>query len=171
MKTPACLLLALASCGVIYAQTTTTPPAPAQPPVANKAAPAVKTAPPAKTTPAASAAKKKEEPPAKIEGTTIPRGKKFLGIQIVNGTFKLSFYDEKKKPVTADAARAVLRWDPKYKVGKERLLLSPSEDGKSLTSPKTVRPPYNFKLFITLLNDATDAEEPVGETFVIDFQA
>jgi len=169
MNTPARLVLAFASLAVARAQT----PAPA--PVPGKTAPAAKSVPAAKAAPAAKApaAKtvKKEEPPPKIEGITIPRGKNFLGIQIVNGTFKLSFYDEKKKSIPADVSRAVLRWDPKYKVGKERLLLGPSEDGKSLSSPKNIRPPYNFKLYITLLKEASEAEDPAGETFVIDFQA
>jgi hypothetical protein len=176
MKPPVALVLALAFLVVARAQTAA-PAVPAANPPASKTAPAVK-APAAKaTTPAAKApapkavTKKKEEPPAKIDGTTIPRGKKFLGLQLVNGTFKLSFYDEKKKPVAADVTRAVLRWDPKYKVGKERLLLTLGEDGKSLSSQKAIRPPYQFKLFITLLKDATETEEAVGETFVIDFSA
>lgn len=176
MKTPVRLVLAFASLAVAVARAQTQTPTPA--PAPGKTAPAVKTVPPAKTAPAvkapaakAPAAKtvKKEEPPPKIEGITIPRGKNFLGIQIVNGTFKLSFYDEKKKPIPADVPRAVLRWDPKYKVGKERLLLGLGEDGKSLTSPKNIRPPYNFKLYITLLKEASEAEDPAGETFVIDF--
>lgn len=169
MKTPVRLVLALASLAVAVGRAQT----PTSAPVSNQKAPAAKSALPAKTAPAAKApaakAVKKEEPPPKIEGITIPRGKNFLGIQIVNGTFKLSFYDEKKKPVPPDVSRAVLRWDPKYKVGKERLLLGPGEDGKSLSSPKNIRPPYNFKLYITLLKEASEAEEPAGETFVIDF--
>lgn len=174
MKTSARLVLAFASLAVAVARAQTPTPAPGP----NKTAPTAKSILPAKTAPAAKApaakapaAKtvKKEEPPPKIEGITIPRGKNFLGIQIVNSTFKLSFYDEKKKPIPADVSRAVLRWDPKYKVGKERLLLGPGEDGKSLTSPKNIRPPYNFKLYITLLKDASEAEDPAGETFVIDF--
>ena len=102
----------------------------------------------------------------------VPRGERgFLGVQIVNNTFKISFYDAKKKPVPPDVTRAVLRWDPKYKVGQERVVLNLSEDGKSLASPRSIRAPYNFKLRITLLKDATETEDPVGETLVIDFRA
>lgn len=114
---------------------------------------------------------KKEEP--KIEGLEIPRGgdRGFLGLQMVNSTFKLSFYDKAKKPMNVDAARAVVRWDPKYKVGQDRVVLNPSDDGKSLTSPKNIRPPHQFKLFITLLKSAAeDAEPTAGETFVVDFK-
>lgn len=114
---------------------------------------------------------KKEEKVAKIEGVEIPRGEKgFLGIQIVDSAFKLSFYDEKKKPIAPDVDRAALRWDPKYKVGEERLVLTLGGDGKSLGSPKNIRPPYNFKLFITLVKDATEGQSPLNETHVIDFR-
>ena len=130
----------------------------AQPPGATKAAP--KKAEPAKT-----------EEPAPIEGIVVSRGALgFLGVQIVNSTFKISFYDVKRKPAKADVVRAALRWDPKYKVGQERVVLNLSEDGKSLTSPKNIRPPYLFKLFITLLKDAAEGEEAAGETHVIDFR-
>ena len=40
---------------------------------------------------------KKEEP--KIKGVVVPRGERgFLGVEIVGGGFKISFYDTKKKP-------------------------------------------------------------------------
>ena len=165
----------LASAVLAAAQTPTPPPkvilpgAKAAP--ANKTAPATKAAPGAKKAPGKEAGKK-EEPPPKIEGIEINRGAKgFLGIQIVESTFKLSFYDAKKKPVAADVARAVLRWDPKYKVGQERIVLNPSGDGKSLGASRSIRAPYNFKLFITLLKDASASDEsPVGESYVIDFK-
>lgn len=122
-------------------------------------------------TPAPKAGKKEEEKPAKIEGIAIPRGEKgFMGIQIVDSTFKLSFYDEKKKPVAVDVDRAALRWDPKYKVGEDRVVLTLAADGKSLASPKNIRPPYHFKLFITLIKEATEGQPPVNETFTVDFR-
>jgi len=129
-------------------------------------------------TPAAGAAKapaKKAEAVPKIEGMEIARGAKgFLGLQLVGGTFKLSFYDMKKKPVAPDVARAMLRWDPKGKVGQERLVLN--RDGMALSSPRPVRPPYVFKLFITLIpegaatGDGAEAAAPAGETIVVDFK-
>ncbi len=129
-------------------------------------------------TPAAGAAKapaKKAEAVPKIEGMEIARGAKgFLGLQLVGGTFKLSFYDMKKKPVAPDVARAMLRWDPKGKVGQERLVLN--RDGMALSSPRPVRPPYVFKLFITLIpegaatGDGAEAATPAGETIVVDFK-
>ena len=113
---------------------------------------------------------KKEEP--KIEGLAVPRGDKgFLGIQIVSGTFKLTFYDTKKKPKAPDMGRAVFRWRPNYKPTEERYVLNPGGDEFSLTSPRVVRPPYQFKLYITLLKGDSnpDAEQPPGESFVVDF--
>ena len=132
--------------------------------------------PPASKAGAAGAAKKaddkakKEEPPAKIDGIEISRGAKgYMGIQIVNSTFKLSFYDTKKKPITPDVARAALRWDPKYKVGEERVILNPAD--KALTSPKNIRPPYHFKLFITLFKEPAEGADPVAaENYTIDFR-
>ena len=113
---------------------------------------------------------KKEEP--KIPGVVIARGERgFLGVEIIGSAFKITFYDAKRQKIAPDVTRAVLRWDPKYKVGQERLVLNADADGKSLSSPRSIRPPYNFKLFITLLKEASESEEPVGETHVIDFRA
>ena len=111
------------------------------------------------------------EPP-KIEGMEVARaGGGFLGVAIVGGTFKISFYDAKRKPAQADVARALLRWDPKYKQGSERVVLTLAADGKSLASAKTIRPPYAFRLFITLLkNEAATEESSAGEVLVVDFR-
>ena len=152
MKTLAVLLCSLVLGMVALAQTTL----PANKGPAEKAA--------------ADKAGKKEEPPAKIEGMEIPRGSGFLGLQIVNSVFKLSFYDAKKKPIPPDVARVVLRWDAKYKVGKERAVLAPGGGLNSMTSEKNVRPPYLFKLYMTLLKEAAEGEDPVGETIVVDFR-
>lgn len=119
--------------------------------------------------PKAAAAKgaKKDEPPPKIEGMEIARGAKgFLGLQVVDGSFKLSFYDAKKKPLAPDVSRAVLRWTPTYQKAPEIFILGPG-DGKALTVAKTVRPPYNFKLFMSLFVEGVD--DPT-ESFVVDFR-
>jgi len=121
----------------------------------------------AKASGATKTEKKEEE--GKIEGLVIPRGKGFMGLQVVSSVFKLTFYDEKKKPVAPDVDRAALRWDPRYKIGEERTVLLPGGDGKSLTSEKNIRPPYNFKLFMTLIKE-TDGQPPVNETFTVDFR-
>ncbi len=114
------------------------------------------------------AAAKEDEPPARIAGMEIARGDKgFLGLQVSGGTFQLGFYDAKKKPAKADVVRAVLRWTPNYKPGTEIYVLEPSADGQMLTSPRIVRPPYHFKLFVSLF--AAGVEQPT-ESFVLDFR-
>jgi hypothetical protein len=116
---------------------------------------------------AADKAGKKEEPPPKIEGMEIARGAKgFLGLQVVDGNFKLSFFDPKKKAVAPDVRRAVLRWTPNYKPGTEIYVLE-AGGGKFLSVAKTVRPPYSFKLFMSLFVEGND--EPV-ESYVLDFR-
>jgi hypothetical protein len=108
------------------------------------------------------------EPPGKIEGMPIARGSGYLGIAVVGGNFKLTFYDAKKKPVAPDVSRAALRWPVTYKLGEERVVLNPASDGKSLTAGKFIRPPLTFKLYITLLTEGAD--EGAGETFAVDFR-
>lgn len=116
-------------------------------------------------------AAKKEEPPEKIEGMEIPRGANgFMGLQIVDSTFKLAFYDAKKKAVAPDVSQAVLRWSPKYQRNDERVVLERSADGKSLASPRIIRPPHAFKLYMTLFKEPSPGTEAVAaENYVIDF--
>lgn len=110
----------------------------------------------------------KSTEPAKITGTEVARpGKGFIGLEVVGGNFRLSFYDEKREPVSPAAVKAVLRWTPANRTGSEFYALEPSADGKALTSPKTVRPPYQFKLFLSLF--AAGAEAPF-ESHTIDFR-
>jgi len=99
-----------------------------------------------------------------IPGVVIARPKGgFLGLQIVDGNFKLSFYDEKKKPIAVDVDRATARWSPKYKPTDEHKVLVKSDDGLALVSPN-IRPPYNFKLFLTLLS----ADDQIVESHTVD---
>jgi hypothetical protein len=185
MKTLLALLCSVSAVALSSAQTPTSPPttaeaapepAPRTPPVS----PPVRITPPKSAAekaetkkaeaPKKAAEQKKEEP--KIEGVVVSRGEKgYMGVEIVGSSFKITFYDTKKKKIAPDVARAALRWDPKYKVGSERVVLNPDADGKSLSSPRSIRPPYTFKLFITLLKEATEKEDAVGETHVIDFRA
>ena len=111
---------------------------------------------------------KKPEPEGKIAGLAVARPNGgFLGILVEDGKFKISFYDSKKQPVAADVARAAARWPVHYKVFDERTVLNPTADGMALTSPEFVRPPYNFKLYLSLFAEGSD--EAV-EHYVIDFK-
>jgi len=125
----------------------------------------------AKENSASTTAPAKKAPEPKIEGMEISRGELgYLGVQIVGAAFKINFYDKKKAPIAPDVVRALLRWDPKYKQGQERLVLNLGEDGKSLTAGRAVRPPYNFKLIITLMKQSETGEDKAVETHVIDFK-
>ena len=100
-----------------------------------------------------------EEPESTIPGVSAPRKSGgFIGITVDASGFTLSFYDAKKKPVACDVARASVRWKPDYKIGDEHRVLSPSGDGKTLTSA-AVRAPYNFRFTLVLLNENGDAVE------------
>ena len=113
---------------------------------------------------------KKKEPEPTIPGLTVARTSAgFLGIELVQGNFKVSFYDAKKKPVAADVAMAVARWTVKYnKSGDDRALLSLSGDGLSLMGDKIVRAPYNFKIYLSLFKDQGNDAQAV-ESYIIDY--
>jgi hypothetical protein len=122
-------------------------------------------APPAKTT--APAAEKKQEEVPKIDGLTIPRPNgSFLGLQVVNGNFVLTFYDKDKKKAKVDAARATLRWPVRYQPTDERTVLNPGA-ASTLTSAKGVRPPLNFKVFLSLF---VEGSETATESYVVDYR-
>jgi len=112
--------------------------------------------------PATAADATQEEEMGKIPGITLNRPSgTYLGLEIVSGNFKLSFYDDKKKPVDVDSAvaRATARWDNKQKLGTDFTVMNKSDDGKALVGVKFVRPPYNFIVFLNLLNEAGEVME------------
>lgn len=115
---------------------------------------------------AASPTNKKEGPPP-IEGVEISRPNgAFLGLNIVNGRFVLTFYTAEKEKTAPDVARASLRWQVKYQPSDERVVLNPADDGVSLTSGKVIRPPHNFRVYIALFVEGND--DPV-ETHNVQF--
>ena len=75
----------------------------------------------------------------------------WLGVEIKGGSFQITFYDAKKKPVAADASSAVLRWPVHYQPNPERTELTSSGDSSVLASSYSVKPPHTFVLHITLL--------------------
>jgi hypothetical protein len=137
----------------------------------NSVAAESKTAPAAAAKGAADASKKKEDEIGKIEGLEVKRtGEGYFGVQLIDGNFKITFYDAKKKVIPAPMHRAALRWPVNYRPADERTVLNLSGDGKSLTSAKVVKPPYLFKLFITFLADGADEAGPGTESYVVDFR-
>ena len=90
----------------------------------------------------------------------------FLSLTVDGIHFKLSFYDAKKKPVAADAIRAIARWDPVNKAGQERSVLNPTDDGQALRGNVAVRPPFVFKVYLTLIG----ADDKAMESHVVNFR-
>lgn len=96
----------------------------------------------------------------KIEGMEVARQDGgFLGVKVEGLRLELRFYDSDKKPVMPDAARAAARWKPVNKSGEERTVLNPSGDGMLLVSTPVVRPPFVFKVYLTLIDEKTDRTE------------
>ena len=121
----------------------------------------------AKTAPAKKDEKKKEELP-KIPGIVInrPNGT-FLGLEVVGGNFKLTFYDKKHKPMAVDVTRATARWPNPRSPGDNRTVLNGS--GTALVGAKPVIPPFNFNVFLTLLQGEGDEAKAV-ENYTVAFK-
>jgi hypothetical protein len=116
--------------------------------------------------PAAPKAPSDDDKEGTIAGTAVPREKGgFIGVELKDGTFRVTFYNEKKKPVPADKASAVLRWPVHYQPNNERTELLPTDDPAVLASDYPVKPPHTFKLHISLLSPSTADVE----SYVIDF--
>lgn len=166
MKTLATLIVVVAAMPLFaqYAK----PSKPYEPPVETKSAPATNV--PAAKTPAkktdAKKEKKAEEP--KIPGTVVTRADgSYLGLEVVGGNFKLSFYDKKKKLMAPNVTRATARWPNPRSPGDSRTVLNVS--GNALVGSKPVLPPYTFNVYITLLQGEGDEAKAV-ESFVIPFR-
>ncbi len=147
-------------------------------------APAPKPADPQATPPAATAAKPGAKPDAKakpvdpkkkaeeamgvIKGTEIKRANgTYLGLEVVNNNFVLSFYDKKKKPASVDITRAAARWPNVRGPGDNRTILNNS--GNKLVGARPVLPPYTFNVYLTLLQGEGDDAKAV-ENYVVQFR-
>lgn len=113
--------------------------------------------------------KKAEEEMGTIEGLTLnrPNGK-FLGLTLQDGKFKLTFYDEMKKPMKVDVTRAAARWDNVHGPGFNRTILNPAGDGTYLQGALFVRGPHSFMLYLTLIRgegETADASETYSFRF------
>lgn len=162
MKISATLIGFLLVTGTLVAQTVPAAnPAESQP--AAKTVPAVKS--PAKKT-EAQVEKKAEEP--KIPGTSVLRADgTYLGLEVVGGNFKLTFYDKKKKPMAPTVTRATARWPNPRSPGDNRTVLNVS--GNALVGSKPVLPPFTFNVYLTLLQ-GEGAEAKAVESLVVPFR-
>ncbi len=107
-----------------------------------------------------------DEKEGTIAGTPIQRPQGgWLGLELKDNSFVLTFYNAKKKPIPADKTSAILRWPVHYQPNDERTELTPTDDPAVFSSPYSVKPPHTFILHISLLSDPK--EKP--ESYTIDF--
>lgn len=162
MKSLLAVIGLLAGATLLTAETTPAKPAATTATVKPTTAPA-----PAKPGAKAKPATKEVEEP-KIPGVTIARANgTFLGLEVVSGNFKLSFYDAKKKLMAVDVTRATARWPNTRGPGDNRTVLNSS--GTALVGSKPVLPPYTFNVYITLLEGDGDEAKAV-ENFVVPYR-
>ena len=103
-----------------------------------------------------------------IPGMTLvrPNGT-FIGFEAIDGKFKLSFYDKKKKPMAVDVSGGLARWANTRGPGDIRSPLNIS--GTSMITAKPALPPFNYNVYITLLEGEGESAKAV-ETYVIQFR-
>lgn len=164
MKIPAVLLAVALVTGALQAQT------PAAPKPADPKVPAAKP-----TDPKAPGAKpatgaKKEEPMGVIKGVEIKRANgNYLGLEVVDGRFRLTFYNAKKKPMGMDVTRANARWPNKRSGTPSEYRTVLNGSGTTLVGSNPVLPPLNFTVRLVLIQG--DGEEGKAvETYVVPFQ-
>ncbi|HEY5228571.1 MAG TPA: hypothetical protein VIJ19_08515 [Opitutaceae bacterium] len=112
---------------------------------------------------AATADKEKE---GTIAGFAIKRADSgWLGLELKDSLFRMTFYNDKKKPVPADRPSAVVWWSVHYQPNPERTELTPADDPAVLASAYIVKDPHVFKLHITLIKPGTTDVE----SYVVDY--
>lgn len=119
---------------------------------------------PAAPSAAASASEGASEAEPKIDGIALARAKGgYIGVTIDGIRMKVSFYDEKKKPVAPDVVRITARWNPPRVAGgmKHSVLLPEGEN--SLMSPSEFRPPHTYLVFLVLIGP----DDSVVEQFTV----
>ncbi|HTL67064.1 MAG TPA: hypothetical protein VL200_05335 [Lacunisphaera sp.] len=166
MKKFAVLIAALLAAGLSHAQANTP---------ANKTGPSSATgaaAVGAKATDPKAATKdpKKKEDEPKIPGVTIKRPNgTFLGLEVADGKFKLSFYDKKKKPMAVDVTRATARWPNTRSASVAWNFTVLNIAGKALVGAKPALPPYAWNVYLTLLQGEGEDAKAV-ETYTVPFR-
>jgi hypothetical protein len=162
MKTIAAFLCLAFSASLAHGQVS-----PGAKPADSKTAPA-KTADPKAEAKDAKKEVKKEELP-KIPGTVITRPNgNFLSLEVVGGNFKLSFYDKKHKLMAVDVTRANARWPNKRSGTPSEYRTVLNNTGTALVGSRPVLPPFNFTVFLTLLEGEGDGAKAV-ETYQVPF--
>lgn len=96
-----------------------------------------------------------EEEPT-IEGVVVERGdgEGYLGLTIDGNSFVLRFYDDEKFPEEPDATRATARWKVPGRSGRNHAVLNLARN--ALVSPALARPPFIYRVYISLLPEEDD---------------
>ncbi len=106
-----------------------------------------------------------QEESREVPGVKVARAKGgFLALAVENGVWVARFLDETKKEATPDASAVVVRWNPVGTVTEQRAFLKPTGEGSAMSGSTRVRPPLNFKAYVTLLGP----EEQALESLVVD---
>lgn len=94
-----------------------------------------------------------------VKGAWINRaGGDSMNLLVAKNNFELHFYDEKQQPVEPDAAQAIVHYTSRVIQSRETLVLLPAQkDGKViLTSPRGIRPPFQYEILLVLNFDEAD---------------
>ena len=101
----------------------------------------------------------------KLEGVVIERSSGgFLTVTMDGPKLVLSFFDAEKKQIPPDVDHAFVRIHPAGRNPLRRTLIK-MDDGLTLTHGQPLRPPWVFKLYITLV----DANDKAIEEYVVDY--
>ncbi len=110
--------------------------------------PAKKTGPAAQASSKAAAAGEKSAEEPTIKGIELSRaGGGFLGVQTEGVTLKVTFYDEKKEKVAADAVRITARWQD---TKPRHMVLLPSSP-ETFSSPPLLTRPFSYIVYLVLV--------------------
>jgi hypothetical protein len=110
--------------------------------------------------PAAPKAAADEDEEGEVKGIAIARPNgQWLGVTMDGLNLRLTFYDEKKKPVAPDVVRATARWNRPTVATPDRAVLNPGGDGFSLVGNRVVRKPWTFVVYLALVNDKDEVVE------------
>jgi hypothetical protein len=104
-----------------------------------------------------------EQPALPDTGMNIARGTGgWINIEAAENRLTLRFFDANKTPVTPDVDRGVVRV---VYPAREDVRVVLNLEGDSLRSPPTVRPPWVFRIYVTLSRDGV----PEAESYVVPY--
>lgn len=93
-----------------------------------------------------------------------------MNLLVEKNNFELHFYDEKGQSVEPDAAQAIVHYTSRIVQARETLVLLPvsKDENVILTSPRGIRPPFQFEILLVLNFD--EAEKKAESHHVIFMQ-